>query len=115
MLFTSFTFLYFQVLVVALRWSLPRRVVGPMLLVAGYTFYLSAGPVYALLISSVTIATWFAALHIERTRSKWMLGVSIAGLLLILGYFKYANFVLEQAFGIYRLFGGRPQIGRAHV
>ena len=52
MLFTSLVFMYFHLAVVALRWALPRPLVGPLLLVSSYVFYLSAGPWYAVLILS---------------------------------------------------------------
>jgi hypothetical protein len=44
MLFTNLTFMYFHLLVLALRWALPHRLVGPMLLVSSYVFYLSWAP-----------------------------------------------------------------------
>jgi alginate O-acetyltransferase complex protein AlgI len=98
MLFTSLTFLYFHIAVVILRWVLPRRAVGPMLLVSSYVFYLSWGPKYGLLIAGMTLATWLAARALDRFRAhrRLVLGIAVVALLGILAYFKYANFFAGQ-------------------
>jgi D-alanyl-lipoteichoic acid acyltransferase DltB (MBOAT superfamily) len=98
MLFTNLTFIYFHLAVVLLRWVLPPRAVGPLLLLSSYVFYLSWGPKYGLLIFGMTLVTWGAGLALaKRERGRKALVASIvSALLLVLAYFKYANFLSAQ-------------------
>ena len=101
MAFTSATFFFFHLAVVLLRWVVPRRLVGGLLLLASYAFYLTWGPRYGLLIGGLTVLGWGTGLALERVRSdrarKAVLTASIVTLLGTLSYFKYADFLLEQA------------------
>ncbi|XXF80786.1 MBOAT family protein [Myxococcaceae bacterium GXIMD 01537] len=106
MLFTSPTFLLFHVLVVALRWVLPARWVGPLLLVSSYVFYLSWGPIYGLLIGGMTVAAWGVALGLERWGSRKLpLGASVTALLAVLAGFKYVGFLAAQAGAVLQWLG----------
>src|SRR5258708_31074718 len=102
MLFTSLTFLFFHLAVVALRWALPARAAGPLLLASSYVFYLSWEPKYGLLISTMTVVTWFGGRAIDArraeggTRAKRLLQATVGALLAVLAYFKYANFIGAQ-------------------
>ncbi len=115
MLFTDLTFLCFHLAVVVLRWSLPRRAVGPMLLVSSYVFYLSAGPRYALLIGGTTIFAWWVALSLERSKRKALLIVAVTVLLGVLAYFKYAGFLVAQGSALVRLLGGHANPPRMNI
>ena len=117
MLFTSFTFIVFQIAVFALRWALPRRFVGPLLLVASYVFYLSWQPKYGLLIFGMTITSWGAARAIERVpRHKGkILAATVVLVLSLLSYFKYANFLASQMSTILAWAGVRSGVSHFDV
>jgi alginate O-acetyltransferase complex protein AlgI len=105
MLFTSYTFLYFHLVVVTLRWLLPRRLVAPWLLLSSYVFYLSWGAQYGLLIGGMTVFAWGLGLVLSREgpgRARW-LALAVAVLLTILAVFKYTNFVAAQVVALARL------------
>lgn len=117
MLFTSATFVCFHLAVLLLRWVLPNRASGPLLLASSYAFYLSWGPLYGLLIFAMTAAGWAAGLGMERypERKKLVLTVMVVGLLAVLAYFKYTNFLAAQWVELQRLWGGRPQPHRYDI
>jgi len=97
MLFNSFLFLFFFAGVFLLRWTLPRRYVAPLLLVASYGFYLSWGIRYGLLIAGMTLFTYFAAARIRGAKGaakKRTLAVTVVLLLVPLVFFKYTDFLL---------------------
>jgi alginate O-acetyltransferase complex protein AlgI len=99
MLFTSALFVLFHLLVVALRWSLSARWVGPLLLVSSTLFYASWGPGYALLMAAVILLAWLAGLGLERHRAsngKWWIAGAVTLFLGVLGYFKYTRLLMEQ-------------------
>ena len=110
MLFNSIAFLLFFPIVCVVYYAVPAswlRVRNGWLLLASYYFYMSWEPVYALLLLSATVATFFAALGIERFRhqraGRWCLGGAIALCLSVLLLFKYYNFL---AFNIEELVRG---------
>ncbi len=104
MLFTDLTFLYFHAIVVALRWWLPPRAAGPLLLVASYLFYLSAGPRYVALIFGATVFAWWVGLALSRaTRPRALLGFAVAALLSMLAWFKYSAFAAQQVAALLHL------------
>jgi len=107
MLFTSLTFMLFHVAVLAMRWTLPRRAVGPLLLASSYVFYLSWQPVYGLLIAGMTVASWAAARAMERApRHKGrILLLTVVLVLGLLSYFKYINFFSAQVTALLRAAG----------
>jgi alginate O-acetyltransferase complex protein AlgI len=105
MLFTSLVFMYFHLAVVALRWALPKPLVGPLLLVSSYVFYLSAGPWYAVLIGGATVAAWALGLALARSPRRALLTVGIVALLAVLGYYKYAAFLSAQAQALVGMLG----------
>jgi hypothetical protein len=98
MAFTSATFFFFHLLVVLLRWTLPRRVVGPLLVIASYAFYLSWGARYGLLIGSLTLLGWGSGRLLDRfgdpRARRVVLTFTVSVLLGTLAYFKYANFAI---------------------
>lgn len=110
MLFTSLVFMYFHLAVVALRWSLPRALVGPLLLVSSYVFYLSAGPWYALLIFGATVAAWALGLALAQRPRRALLALGVTALLLLLGYYKYAAFLAAQAQALAALLGSSARL-----
>jgi D-alanyl-lipoteichoic acid acyltransferase DltB (MBOAT superfamily) len=101
MLFNSFTFLIFFLVVFALfhvirAWSGKKR----MLLAASYVFYAAWSPPYVLLLLLSTVVDWWLARKIAGARSesrrRFLLVLSLVCNLGLLAYFKYANFFLEN-------------------
>jgi hypothetical protein len=101
MLFHTAPFGVFLVVVVTAAWALadrPRARTG-LLLIASYWFYASWDLRYAALIGAVTFVDFVGALWLSRLdgRARQALVSVVVGLNLgCLGYFKYANFFLEN-------------------
>jgi alginate O-acetyltransferase complex protein AlgI len=101
MLFSSYTFLFQFLPAVALAFAAARRHsprAGILVLVAAsLLFYGAWRPVYLLLLLASIAANFSLGLLMEsprRRRSVGMCGVALN--LLLLGYFKYTNFVLDS-------------------
>src|SRR5579871_3028147 len=97
MLFTTLTFVVFLVAVLALFYALPRRLRRYLLLVASLIFYMAWRAKYVLVILSLITVDYFAALWISRRTGhsrRVALIVSLAANIGMLGWFKYANFLL---------------------
>src|SRR5919204_1254585 len=94
-LFNSFVFLFvFLPLVVVAYFATPaHRARLVLIVVASYAFYAYAKWWFALLMAASTLVGFVGGQLIERTRSKWALGLTVALLLALLGAFKYAAFV----------------------
>jgi alginate O-acetyltransferase complex protein AlgI len=104
LVFSSPTFLFFFLpAVLAAYYILPRRARNLVLLVASLAFYAyDSGALIVLLLVS-TVVDFVAGLIVARGRSRGetrliRLGVTLSVLVNIglLGYFKYANFVVDQ-------------------
>ena len=99
MLFNSYEFLLvFLPLVVAVYYGLPRGLRAPWLTLASYAFYGWWRADCVGLMLSLTVLNYVGGLLIARSgrrgaRRVW-LAVSVTGSLGILGFFKYADFVL---------------------
>src|ERR687887_154291 len=95
MLFNSFVFLFVFLPLVVLAYFLTpaHRARLVLIVVASYVFYAYAKWWFALLMAASTLVGFVGGQLIERTRSKWALGVTVALLLALLGAFKYAAFV----------------------
>lgn len=99
MLFSSITFLYvFLPAVMILYLTVPNKVRNGVLLCASLLFYGWGEPKYILLMVAAIIQLFFFGKLIERYRkTKWskiFLTTSILCSLLMLGYFKYTDFVI---------------------
>lgn len=97
MLFNSLAFAVFLPIVFALYWLLPHRFRWVLLLAASYYFYMSWNVKYVTLILFTTLASYLAALLIEkqtnRRAKKAVLAVTSVLCLSVLFFFKYFNFV----------------------
>lgn len=97
MLFNSFAYAIFLPIVFALYWLLPHKYRWALLLVASYYFYMSWNVKYVGLILFTTIASYVAALLMEKYENKKAKKiVLLATAVLCLGvlfFFKYFNFV----------------------
>ena len=117
MLFNSFQFLVFFPVVCLVYYLIPwQKWRNLFLLVASYYFYMNWKPVYAVLILTSTIITYFCAKIIDKQEvdGDWCLQkrklVLTASLLVnfgILFVFKYFNFVNESVFAVLESVGLR--------
>ncbi len=109
MLFATYTYAVFLAVVAALYAVLPPRGRQLMLLAASYTFYCWETPVYGLLLLASTVLDYLVGLGLDRTESvrgrKALIGCSLLGNLGMLGFFKYGDFIGENAAGLGRLLG----------
>ena len=106
MLFNSIDFLFFFPVVVSIYFFIPRKMRYIWLLISSYYFYMSWNPKYALLMGLSTIITFVSGLLIEacnqstdpqrELHKKICVAGSLISNLLILGVFKYANFILDN-------------------
>ncbi len=99
MLFNSFEFLAFFILVTSLYFILPHSFRWWMLLLASCYFYMAFVPVYILILGFTIVIDYFAGLLIERNngkRRKFFLVISILANVGILAVFKYYNFLNEN-------------------
>ena len=102
MLFSSNVFLYFYIPIVLLLYYItPRKLRNLTLFVVSLFFYGWGEPVYVLLMVATILLNYVfgAWIHHRKTAGKGAKGVlaaGVAGNLLILGYFKYATFLLES-------------------
>jgi alginate O-acetyltransferase complex protein AlgI len=96
--FPSYEFAFFFPVVLALSWALMPypRVWKPFILASSYVFYAAASPRYALLLAGVTLANQAGAVLIARSeqeqRRRWIMGITVAVDLGVLGLFKYYGF-----------------------
>ena len=101
MLFNSYSFICFFGVVLALHsLPLPWRVRKLNLLVASYLFYAAWSPPFVILIWISTLVDWYAGKHLHRVanpvRRRFLLGISLAANLGLLGFFKYGGFLTEN-------------------
>ncbi len=116
MLFNSIDFLLFFPLVTAAYFLLPRRARWVWLLAASYYFYMCWNVKYALLIVMSTLTTYAGGLLIHRAaalpnekrrlrRKRLWVFLSFAVNLLILFFFKYFNFFLDNLSAVFSMAG----------
>ena len=104
MVFSSFVFLLvFFLVVMAFYFLVPGRIKNVVLLLASLLFYAWGEPVYVSIMLFSTVFDYTNGRLIEkfkkenrRTAAKVTLIIDMAGNLGILGFFKYADFVLEN-------------------
>ncbi|MCH2133837.1 MAG: MBOAT family protein [Phycisphaerales bacterium] len=122
MVFSSITFLFFFLpLVVAVYHVAPRPARNTILLIASLLFYLWGAGVFVLLLMGAIAANYvvghLVAAALER-QNRWLMGLcitaSVITSLVILGWFKYANFFVEAVndFGGYF---GAAEFSWSHV
>ncbi|MEO1524576.1 MAG: MBOAT family O-acyltransferase [Planctomycetota bacterium] len=100
MLFNSFDFLVFFLVVFGIQWMLPHRPRNLFLLAASYFFYGCWDYRFLSLMLISTVVDFFCSHGIAHSenhaRRKWLLTISIVANLSILGFFKYAGFFLDS-------------------
>lgn len=110
MLFSSLIFLYaFLPLVLISNFLIKKKFRNGMLLVASLLFFAWGGVSYSLLLVFSLILNYFAGITIakakQRNKSKTILFIVIGLNLLMLGVFKYGNFVVENINFVFNIIG----------
>ena len=106
--FNSLIFLIFLPVVLLLYWLLPHRFRWVLLLAASYYFYMSWNPWLIFLILSITLVSYLSGIFISKTESKkvkkfWLI-LTIVICVGTLIFFKYFNFLLQNAINFLNLF-----------
>ena len=101
MLFSSIPFLYFFLpCVLFLYFVVPKRLKNTVLMLVSLFFYAWGEPKYVLLMAATILVNYGAGLLIEKFRgkvlSKVFVVLSVVLCLASLGYFKYADFFIEN-------------------
>lgn len=116
MVFSSVTFLFLFLPIVILAYCIsPRRARNAVLVVASLLYYhWGAGSVTCVLLASIA-ANYVIGFLLEqavtggrRSRARLLLGIGVVGNVAVLGWFKYANFGLEQANALLGTLGAEP-------
>ena len=103
MIFSSIDFLLFFLALIAALWLAPKRLHSWVLLIFSYLFYATWDVRFLLLLWFVSGVGYACGLAIERQHQQshkkktQYLWLGIVSMLLVLGYFKYANFFIENA------------------
>lgn len=112
MLFNSFSFGFFLLLVSLLYWLIfnrGRRLRNAFLLVASYFFYGCWDWHFLFLIVFITATDFFFGWLIQKTEKdasrKWMLTSALVINLCTLGFFKYFNFFIDSANALFGMIG----------
>ena len=102
MLFNSLQYLIFLPIVLLLYWLLPKKMRAVILLISSYIFYAAWNPVYLVLLIAMTVFNYmfgFVLKWADKTK-KWWLAFGILVNVGVLGYYKYADFMVQNLFGI---------------
>lgn len=113
MLFNSFHFVFFFVVVTTLYFVLPHRTRWLLLLGASCYFYMVFIPVYILILGFTIIIDYFAGIWLEKTegkRKKYFLIASLIANIGVLAVFKYYNFLNGNLSEILNTFGYQNSI-----
>lgn len=96
MLFNSFHFLFFFVVVTTLYFSIPYNRRWLLLLLSSCYFYMAFVPIYILILGFTIVIDYFAGIYIENAegnRRKLFLVLSLIANIGVLAVFKYFNFL----------------------
>lgn len=144
MLFTSYEFIGFLAIVAILYYLLPPKAQWPLLLVASYTFYFLADPVYLIFIVVTTVSTYWVATRLQKDKDcesaylkehkqelsreerkvykavhkkkQWrMFLVCLLLNLGILAVLKYTNFTIANVNSVVKAFGGSNTISYLNI
>ncbi len=101
MVFSSITFLfYFLPIVLGIYYIVPKKWKNLSLLIASFIFYYLGEPVYVALMAFSILSTYIFGILIDKYKktkySKIFFIISIIVSVGLLGYFKYANFIIEN-------------------
>ena len=109
MLFNSFTYAVFLILVFCAYQRLGLRGRQVFLLVASYVFYCWETPIYGTLLAISTVLDFSCGLGLARAEKPWarrlILLASLCGNLGLLGFFKYGDFIAANVAGLRQWLG----------
>lgn len=112
MLFNSFHFLFFFIIVTTLYFATPHKNRWILLLVSSCYFYMAFVPIYILILAFTIVIDYFAGLYIEKTkgsRRKMFLICSLVANIGVLAFFKYYNFLDQNlSFLLHKLGSSNP-------
>jgi len=100
-LFHSWVYIFFLITTVLLYWNLPARFRIPLILLASYVFYMSWSPPFGLIYGPLIFLDTLYFYALSKAMVRWpefkkpILIFGITTELMILAYFKYANFLLD--------------------
>src|SRR5256714_3230363 len=103
MLFNSFQYWIFFLIVAVLFYSFPFRIGKVLLLCASYVFYMWWDPRFIVLILTSTVVDYYLGIWLEvatGSRKKLLLAVSLIVNLGLLGFFKYYDFFAGSLAGL---------------
>ena len=115
MQFDSLAFIAFFLAIVGLYWSVSSWVWRKnLLLLASYLFYAGWNPYFLPLLIVTSFLDWRLALLMDqapsgRSRKIWLAAICVVNLL-VLAYFKYANFLIDNTNAVMAM-AGLPQWG----
>ena len=78
MLFVSYEFIAFTIILFVLYYLLPKKWQWPLLLVASYVFYWIANPYYLIFIGTTTISAFAAGIMMEKAQDRCDLSIKNA-------------------------------------
>ena len=116
MLFPTLNFLIFFLIVLALAWALVERDNWRkfVLTAASYVFYAFWDWRFTFLLLGNTVAIYLVGLSIGAAKSergrKWAVGVGVACMLVVLGFFKYFEFFVSSMNDLLRSLGLEREI-----
>ncbi len=99
MLFNSFHFLFFFIIVTTVYFAIPHKLRWFLLLASSCYFYMVFLPVYILILGFTIIIDYFAGILLETgkaERKKWYLIASLCANIGVLAVFKYYNFLNDN-------------------
>lgn len=115
MLFNSFSFIVYFIVVTALYYAFPFKLRWLLLFVASCIFYMYFIPVYILILLGTILVDYFAGILIENAKSprrrKQFLILSLVANIGVLAFFKYFNFFVENINQIGSAIGWNYSIG----
>ena len=107
MLFSSISFIYlFFPAVLLLYFAAPKKIKNAVLLISSLAFYFLGEPVYILLLLFSSLSDFVHGLIIEKTRGRRGAKIALVSAIMInvllLGFFKYADFFTGLVNGIFK-------------
>ena len=100
MLFPTFTFILFFLPVTVLLYFLLSgkypAIARWFLVAASFVFYSWFNWSYSLILAGTLVMNWFFANLLYMRKSRWILALGIFCNVLLLGYFKYYDFFIEN-------------------
>ncbi len=104
MVFSSITFLfYFLPVTAGLYFLSPRKIKNPVILAASLIFYAWGEPVYVFLMVFSILMNYVSGILLSKKKTPGILAIGIGLNILLLGFFKYADFLINTLNGMFSL------------